>query len=65
MLRVFRNIPCQLQNIIKTTPWGCPPSRLHSISSEIDTSVGSDGHYDIIIVGGGGAGISLAGAICK
>lgn len=24
-----------------------------------------DGHYDVIIVGGGGAGISLAGAIGK
>lgn len=26
---------------------------------------GSNGHYDVIIVGGGGAGISLAGAIGK
>lgn len=27
------------------------------------SNVGEDGHYDIIIVGGGAAGISLAGSV--
>lgn len=46
--------------------YGCNQLRQHSYASEkLDTSIGKDGHYDIIIVGGGGAGISLAGAIGK
>lgn len=30
-----------------------------------DQRYGKDGHYDVLIVGGGAAGLSLAGAICK
>lgn len=30
-----------------------------------DSKFGKDGHYDVVIVGGGAAGLSLAGAICK
>lgn len=30
-----------------------------------DQKYGKDGHYDVLIVGGGAAGLSLAGAICK
>lgn len=46
--------------------WCGQQLRWHSHANEkSNISVGKDGHYDIIIVGGGGAGISLAGAICK
>lgn len=30
-----------------------------------DSNIGKDGHYDIIIVGGGATGISLCGSIGK
>lgn len=37
-----------------------------SFSHIVDNETfGKNGHYDIIIVGGGGAGVSLAGAIGK
>lgn len=34
-------------------------------NEQTQTNFGKDGHYDIIIVGGGATGISLAGSIGK
>lgn len=36
---------------------------IRTLSQFVDQSVGKNGHYDIIIVGGGATGISLAGSI--
>lgn len=66
MQKLLRVLPRCGQIINKTPEWNCTQLRFHSIGNEAqNTSFGKDGHYDIIILGGGGAGISLAGAICK
>lgn len=39
--------------------------KLISINRFYSETKTSNGHFDVIIVGGGGAGLSLAGAICK
>lgn len=66
MLKTLKCLSKQKQAFLRASQCTIVPERLHNVaSSEVDNSLGKDGHYDVIIVGGGGAGISLAGAICK
>lgn len=39
--------------------------KLISINRFYSETKQSNGHFDVIIIGGGGAGLSLAGAICE